>query len=54
MEALVISCNSYWVWSGMLRYAEPSPKKMPISLEKVELFCLFIAFSYTSMEAATF
>ena len=38
MEALVISCNSYWVWSGMPRYAEPSPKKCQYLWKRLSYF----------------
>ena len=52
METLVKSCNICWVWSGIPGQAEPSQNnKVPISLGRVELFYLFVACSYTSMEA---
>ena len=51
MESLVKSCNICWVWSGMPGHAEPFPNnKVPISPERVELFCLFVVCSYTSVE----
>ena len=49
MEALVKSCNICWVWSGIPNVLRNN--KAPISPEKVELFCLFVACSYTSTEA---
>ena len=53
MCALVKSCNIYWVWSyacpGMMNILQDN--KVPISLGRVKLFCLFVACSYTSMEA---
>ena len=49
MEGLVKSCNICWVWSGMP--ANDLQNKAPISLGRVELFCSFVAFSYTPMEA---
>ena len=52
MEALVKSRNICWVWSSMPRHANVlGNNKVPISPERVELFCLFVACSYTSMEA---
>ena len=48
METLVKSCNICWGCS-----CQTSGKnKVPISLGRVELFCLFVARSYTSMETA--
>ena len=44
MEALVKSCTP-----GMPNVLQNN--KLPISLGKIELFCLFVAFSYTSREA---
>ena len=52
MEALVKSCNICWVWSGMPGHAKPQNNKVSISLGRVELFCVFVACNYTSMEAA--
>ena len=49
MNALVKSCNTCWVWSGMPSVLQNN--KLQISLGKVELFCLFVACSYTSREA---
>ena len=48
MEALVKSCNICWAWSGMSKVLQNNKAK--ISLVRLELFCLFVAFSYTSME----
>ena len=49
MEVLVKSFNICWVWSGMPNSLQNN--KVPISYGRVELFCLFIACSYTSTEA---
>ena len=49
MEALVKSCNICWVWSGMSKVLQNN--KATISLGRLELFCLFVACSYTSVEA---
>ena len=50
MEALVKSRNIYCVCSGMPNVLQNN--KLPISLGKFELFCLFVVFSYTSREVA--
>ena len=49
LETLVKSCNTCWVWSSMLNLLQNN--KVPISWRRVELFCLFTAFSYISMDA---
>ena len=52
MEALVKSCNICWVWSGMLGISKVlQNNKATKSLGRVELFCLFVACSYTPQEA---
>ena len=52
MEALVKSCNICWVWLGMPGMSKFLPNdKVTISLGRIELSCLFVAFSYTFMEA---
>ena len=48
MEALVKSCNICWVMSGMPNALLNN--KAPIFLVRLELYCLFFACSYTSME----
>ena len=53
MEALVKSCNICWVWSGMPGHPNVlHNNKAPISLGRDVLFCLFVACSYTSLEAS--
>ena len=49
MEALVKSCTICSVWSGMPSILQNN--KLQIFLGKIELFCLFVACSYTSREA---
>ena len=51
MEVLVKSFSICWVWSGMPGHVKPQNNKVPISLGWIELFCLFDAHSYTSVEA---
>ena len=45
METLVKSCNVCWFWSGMPNVLQKN--KLQMSLGKVELYCLFVACSYT-------
>ena len=51
MEALVKSCNIGFgqACPGMPNLLQNN--KVPISLGRAQLFCSFVAFSYTSMEA---
>ena len=49
IETLAKSCNTCWVWSSMPNLLQNN--KVPISWRRVELFCLFTAFSYISMDA---
>ena len=52
MEALGKSCNIFWVWFGIPGHAQRFPNdKVSISLGRAELFYLFIACSYISVEA---
>ena len=48
MEALVNPCSICWVWLGMRNLFQNS--KVSKSQGNVELFCLFVACSYTFME----
>ena len=53
MKTLVKSFNICYVWSAMLNLSILNllqNNKVPISLGRVELFCLFVACSYTSKE----
>ena len=50
MEALVKSYNICWVWSGNGMSKVLQNNKATISLGRVELCCLLVACSYTSME----
>ena len=55
-EALVKSCNACLVWSSVPGHLYipniHQNNKLQISLGKVELFCLFVACSYTSRKAS--
>lgn len=44
MGALVTSCNICWIWSGMSRHVQDSPKRQSNNI-------IFVASSYTFMEA---
>ena len=51
MEALIKSCSICCVWLCPVMPNILQNNILVISLKTVKLFCLFVAFSYTYMEA---